>query len=259
MEDFMATQNEEKCKEAYNNYLNILYHDKEILWEDQSKINKDPPDFYLYIGDDKYAVEVTETKILKKAILDNGEVIQKTYIHSCLRLAENISSIAEKKGILKGIFAIDFYAPLSSNSFNKISDIVKSHVINYIVKTTNKLSFAKENISIDNKKVCSIKKISSESNILAPNFIGNSAWTHSPENVSFVSNMIKNAVDEKKYKLEKGGVLAPKILIIYDSYHLADEETYRMSFTNTNIENLDYYHSVFIVINGEQCLPYYQR
>lgn len=254
----MATKNEEKCKEIFNAYVVDINQGEKIMWKDQSEFNNDPPDFYLYIGDNKYAVEITETKINNKAILDNSNVLQKTYIASHERLIKKIRSRAKKQGLLNGTFIIEFFAPLSSTAFNKNAFKLQEHVINYILKTKDELSYIREGIKINNKRVCYIEKHSSENELLEAVFTGNAAWAHSLENVAIVTNMVQYAVNEKKYKLEKRGIVAPKILIIYDSYHLADEKTYSMSLESKNIANLDYYHSVFIVIEG-QCLPFYQN
>lgn len=60
-------EDEEHCKEVFNTFLKQYYRDVDIIWTPGDR-NK-PPDYFLRLRRDKYAVEITS--VIEKATLDN--------------------------------------------------------------------------------------------------------------------------------------------------------------------------------------------
>ncbi len=97
---FKASDNEQFCKEVFHSYLKNHLIKFDARWETYPKGKNFPPDFNMILNNQIYAVEVTETEILRESRGD--KVLEKTFRKSRERFVKKIEVEALNLGILKG-------------------------------------------------------------------------------------------------------------------------------------------------------------
>ncbi len=132
-------EDEEHCKEIFNTFLNQYYHDVDIIWTPGGR-NK-PPDYFLWLRRDKYAVEITS--VIEKATLGNKIIDHIEIDKSIKRFIEDIKKDAIEKGFLKGAYIIR-YKPIID--FGKQKRRISIRIRNYLQRTQYSFSAAEEEI-----------------------------------------------------------------------------------------------------------------
>lgn len=243
---------EENCRKIFNDY----YSTKGIKiyrWENMSEKNQDPPDYYGYISNVKYAVEITQMVVKKRTILSDGSVLSNTYNNSCIKLIREVEKKALEENKLRGLYIVRFYNPIDiGDDYKKVKKDLIIKLVNLIKETETTLSSWEEDIWIKSRKVCSISKIQNTDNQSKVEYvcIGGFGWTHSSKMIEQLAKLIQQAIDIKEEKLKK--INEPKILIIRDTFMLADDFTYQKA---TSLIDNKVFESVFI-ISSNDCVLY---
>jgi len=245
-----------RCKKILKDYL-IKQGFIKIRAINRSKQKKDPPDFDFFIDGKKYAVEVTQTKSRRKAILDNQQVIEKTYRFTQFNFIKDVERNAIQKGILNGVYNVRFFDPIISKKFNKIKSQIKKQIINYICRTNNIESSSKEIIYLKDKKIASISKLNIGLNKIYSNEI-HGLWPESSENIEICRQMIEEAVNEKKEKLVNNKVNYSRILLLVSVSSHCDIDTFKECKKRVNeINNIEFFEAVFIIYDTYRILLFY--
>ena len=252
----MERKSEKICKEGFSKYLSNTIEPKDIHWE---KVKDDPPDYYLILfGQKRFAVEVTESKIYCKSIIDKKQVSEKEYSDYHIRYVEKIEQESKEKGLLSGTYFITFKYPIFKNSnYRKFLSKLKDEYFQYLQETSQISSATKKDIFKNKVWISSIEKYNQDENAIYPDLGIRFAWTGSPENKQIVKDFLQKAINDKKEKLEKKKILDSKILLFYDSYLLDNRNTY--SFNDGKFKNIDYFHTVFIQFADGKGLMFYSK
>jgi hypothetical protein len=245
-----------RCKKILKDYFKKQGFIK-IHTINRSKQRKDPPDFDFFIDGKKYAVEVTQTKSRRKAILDNQSVIEKTYRLTQFNFIKDVKKDAIQKGILNGVYNVRFFDPIISQRFNKIKSQIKKQIIDYLCRTNKAESSKKEIIYLEGKKIASIYKLKVGLNkIYSTESQG--LWPESPEKIEICRQMIEEAVNKKKNKLVNNKINYPRILLLVSVSSHCDIDTFKKCKKRVNeINNIEFFEAIFIIYDTYGILPFY--
>ncbi|MBN2029593.1 hypothetical protein JW824_05055 [bacterium] len=244
----MGKSDEEKfCKKCFDGFIrNKLHIEGKANWEEVLKTEDEPPDYFLYIENHKYAVEITSTQVMLESLLSHQPVRQHTYRFSCIRLINEIKRKAISDNLLKGKYFVTFHAPLTGDNYIKEKKKLRNSILEYVKKTRCHSSYKSEGIIQDGKVVCIILKYNNLTNDISEVFTG-IKWIYSSNNVDEVYQILKHAIDDKINKFEKKAKpeTSPKILLLLNTYEFADEKLYRNCILK--ITNYNFFHTIFIV------------
>ncbi len=241
----MKREDEELCKSIFDTYLVALFSWEEIHWED----GPDPPDFFLDLGDRRFAVEVTTLREKVQARSPQRVSIL-TVDMSYKNLIEDIKSTAEQGGYLDGGYMIIF-----SDSSIKITKKLKDRLLEYI-RTTQALPDAPEVVVCEDKfgrPLCTIVKGHDRSNEIVR--LGPYGAVRVDGIPRAICHEMEEILSNKGHLLRK--VAQPKILLVRDLLYGFDQYSLR----NPNIRNscasslgatLDAFHAVFVIEGDRQ-------
>lgn len=248
-----------RCKKILKDYLKKQGF-KKIHTINRSKQKKDPPDFDFFIDGKKYAVEVTQTKSRRKAILDNELVIEKTYRNNQFNFIKDIEKNAIEEKILNGVYCVNFFDPIVSKKLNKIKNHIKKKVIDYICRTNNAESSKKEIIYLKNKKIASISKLNIGLNKIYPTE-HQALWPESTEKIEICRQMIEEAINEKKTKLLKNKINYPGILLLVNVSSHCTIDTFKLCKEKRihEIKNIEFFEAIYIIYNTYGIYSLYTR
>jgi hypothetical protein len=240
---FMAVDREVFCQESFDKYLREVCQANNISWQRVPK-GKDPPDFYLTLNSVLYAVEVTSTEVMRDVTLGKGQIREHTYEVSHTSLVKELEREAENRGILSGLYIVGFLKPLTDQNFYQVKEVVVKELLAYVQRTSHLVESPDEPILYQDSTVCRIGKYQGSITGVFEAF-SDSAWTEAPENAEKICKMLQSAITTKKKRLLQKGEVAPKILLLLNTYRFADEIIYR-TFVST-VEDIDFFHTVFVV------------
>jgi hypothetical protein len=246
-----------RCKKIFKDYLKKEGF-KKIHVINRSKQKKDPPDFDFFVDEKKYAVEVTQTKSRRKAIIDNELVIEKTYRYNQFNFIKNIEKNAIEEGLLNGVYCVNFFNPIISKKLNKIKNKIKQQIIDYIKETKKASSYGKKVICIENKKIASIFKSNIGLNKIYPTEF-QALWPESPEKIGICRQMIEEAIKEKKIKFLKNKINYPGILLLVNVSSHCTIETFMLCKEKriNEIKNIEFFEAIFIIYDTYSISPFY--
>jgi len=224
-------KDEELAKDCFKSYL-LDRFDLKTNWEDGPKNEaNEVPDYYMQLGDTRFAVEVTT---LSSKDLD--------YIHSLEKLAKDIEKKARQQGILKGHYAIRFGHRFTD--FKKDKKLIREETLKYI-ETTKFLRKTKEHSIIRKERfqICKIFKTQAKGNKVFWAVIPPMEWIDSPEFKERVRSILQNRIFVKKQKLRN--IDLPKILLLLHKVVYIEPEHYKEYVMG--LESVEVFHSIFIV------------
>ncbi len=251
----MNRRREEFCKEVFDGYLIEKLGVKSTSWTRVAR-GQDPPDYHLEIGTDRYAVEVTSTKVLHTITPGEIKFDEETYETSIRKLVEELESKTKDEAILSGLYIVIFYNPFSNKRFSRIRKTILKDLLSFIKATQSFPATSLKTVHHNNKKVCSIFKLQGYPNKIYEVF-QYVARTESPEFFKYVTEIINYAVSQKRQKLEQKGVNSPTILLLLNTYGLADPLIYRKCINH--VANIKFFHSIFLVMGDASGSFLYSR
>ncbi len=224
---------EERCKNAFDTFLKQRYQDGDIIWTcgDRNK----PPDYFLQLRGNKYAVEVTS--ILEKATLGNKTIDHIGIDKSVKRFIENIQKDAIKRGILKGAYIVR-YKPI--RDFEKQKQAIATRIRDYLRRTQNVSSAPAEDIADKGHLRWYIYKLQSDKSYLLRT-TGDAKWGGEAEYE--LCNLLSKALETKVKKLKN--ISLPKILLLYDRFAWIDADEWSQYLAK--LSYVDNFHTIFLV------------
>ena len=233
----MRSKIEEYCKNRFDQYLSTNGQIMRIVWEE----GEDPPDYYVQIEDQRFAVEVTT--IVESVSLGSRTLSDITATASLWRIVEEIEENAKSQGILRGIYTVHFRA--HPDNIRKMRPIMVTSILEYVKQTQNMFTAPEAIIEHEDAYICAIEKIEGDADMIAPTGPNGAKWEG--EIRSQACALLTECFEKKVYKLRN--IIFPKILLLYDAYHFAEPRMYRECLTT--IPNISFFHTVFMTNNNE--------
>jgi len=243
----MRLDREEFCAEAFDRFLVENFGARDMLWTHVPR-GQDPPDFYLTMGLDRYAVEVTSTEVMRDVAVGAGQIREGTYMDSHRALVGELECLARESHVLSGRYIVRFRCPLSSppTQFSRIKGVVFKHLLDFIASTQAVSSTPQEAVFYKKKAVCWVHKLDNCSDRVLPVF-QHAGWPESPEFLDDVTRILHHALSWKRCKIEKGEVDLPVILLLLNTHLLAEVASYQQCIDR--VAEREFFHSVFLVMD----------
>jgi hypothetical protein len=224
---------EERCKDAFNVFLEQRYQERDITWVGGDR-NK-PPDYYLKLCANQYAVEVTS--ILETVTLGSAAIPHIAVDKSVKEFIDDIQKDLISKGFLNGAYIVH-YKPLSD--FGKQKQIISIRIKDYIQSTQNVLFAPAEDIIGHGHFRWYIYKLHSDKNYLSRT---TTDAKFESEAVDELCKLLNKTLEAKTKKLK--AILLPKILLLHDRFAWIDVAQWRQYMSKLNY--LDNFHTIFLV------------
>ena len=200
---------EELAKSAFTKFLNMRPERLRIKWAAVPQ-KFEPPDYYLAIEENHYAVEVTG---ITDTIELNGKIYGSIGVSNSLRrFANEIEKEAKNKGILAGTYVVGL-SPLSD--FHVRREELRLKLLEYIGKTQNVRKTEVEKIVDCGFEQIDIMKLDSTEDCIETVISYTPKWKG--ESIEELHSMLNHSLNVKSQKLSK--INDPIILIILDSYN----------------------------------------
>lgn len=232
---------EEYCISQFEHWLRTRQPSiSNTHWEYVPK-PKQPPDFYMTIDSQGYAVEVTTAmhheKVGDKRWSDPG--IANT--HS--RFTASVKQKALQAGILEGIYDVDCQAPVEN--FPALQGELESRILDYVRQTKSMSSHPVEEIKIDGRCVYRVEKVGSGSpEICASAGLDCGGWQDDIRRDT--CEILKRCISEKREKLKRLNL--PIILLLHDAYYLAESSIWRECAQRLAITKV--FHTIYVAQNN---------
>ncbi len=206
----MKREDEELCRSMFDVHLLTLFEREEIKWTPVER-RDEPPDFYLELAGNKYAVEVTSL-IEKMRTGAKGEVPYLSALFPLKELVDRVSDRAKQGGHLHGGYLVVFKEPFEN--FAKIKNRLETDLLAYIMNSKNENSSPELTIYEKHGQKCTITKVHNQADEVRM------FWHRGGINVDGIEadicRLAKERLHEKEYRLRN--IPRPKIVLLYDLY-----------------------------------------
>lgn len=233
------------CIKVFETYLLQNSIDTICVWN-RVRGGNDPPDYYLTLGNQKYAVEVTSTS----PVIGKSNILQETYESTHIEIVEEIRDEAQKRGILSGIYALGIYDPLTDTDlkFKRIKKIFISEALQIIENLSQQPIGSQRYIEHNYHVMGDIIKVGDEDNDIGHVLDMQTEWTESPQFFTKLTLLLQSPISSKKKKLVEKSEYYPAILLILNTYGLASSQDYKKVVRN--ISDISFFHTVFLVMGS---------
>jgi hypothetical protein len=238
----MPTHRENFCAKSFDRYLAHQLDGPLPCWT-PVPAGQDPPDFFLSLGNETYAVEVTSTQVLRKPSIGETPVNEETYEATHRAMVNTLEDAACTRK-LKGCYVISFDQPIASVDFHEAQNHFVVEVLDAISRSQEKPVSWSEPVRQDDKTLCCLLKVG-EGDIHIFEEFSDGAWTDSPEFLAFVTEIFRHVIIRKKRLLEAKRISQPSILLLLNTYGLADSKTCTSCIEK--IQERDSFCAIFIV------------
>lgn len=228
-------KDEEFCKTKFDEFIKKISKAGSIRWEDVDQ-KDEPPDYYLYLNDVKYAVEISA--LIEKIDIGNRILPHFVIISSLRKLVDEVETEARKKRFLKGTYIVKFSQPI--NNLEKVGNHLFNNLLTHIKATQYKNTSAEYTVFKQGIRKCTIEKL---------NDLDNKIYKMGPNQAKWGGEIAKEIcalLEERlieKYSLLRG-TLDPKILLLYDAYYFAEPKVFKACLNK--LSHLDFFHTIFI-------------
>jgi hypothetical protein len=233
---------EEYCKSQFDKFLARTLISFDVKWEDVCAAR---PDYYLFIDNVKYAVEVTS--LVEQIPLGKLSPISALGVDKFLiDFVQDVERSAIKEGILYGQYVVSL-TPI--NNFEDFLYKVKDALLAYIRKTRDVESFPPEQIFrkviLPHLQLCEISKIGLKRDKVYESLSG------LPKSEGDIQADLLSLLNDRlaiKTQLLKN-IPEPKILLLMDRYSHADLQDYKNCIKK--VQGLESFHTIFIIEVGD--------
>lgn len=233
----MKRKEEQFCRDAFQGFLESQGH-KDVKWVDVAQ-EDEPPDYYLWLDGDCYAVEITT--LMEQVEIGDRKVSSQGIVATLWGLVDQVKDEANQKEFLHGAYVVGFAKPIEHLSVLKKQ--LKNDLLEY-VQATQCLECAPEKIIFrEGCQLVSIQKMHNHKTYIAK--FGPSGGKWGGEMIDEITGLIEERIETKKEKLRE--IQFPKILLLYDVYLYADIEVYDKHLDE--MSSLSAFHTVFVVPN----------
>jgi hypothetical protein len=178
--------------------LRKLLPDSNFLWEEVEQ-KHEPPDFYLTVDTEKYAVEVTQ--LILQA--DVGAIKPQPYgtVRDILRkfVIDDIEEVAKKNYFLHGTYSVMFSKPITN--FSHLKDFIQYALLSYISSTQDVSKAPTKVVFEQDRQKCSIEKTYAEDDKVVMG--GPIILRQEDEVLTECQQLLDNRLSEKEKRLRK--------------------------------------------------------
>ena len=242
----MKRADEEFCKAQFDAFVKKFFAPSEVIWQEVAQ-QDEPPDYYLFLSNAKFAVEVTT--LLEKVSVGTSSSLPHDVISDILQqFVDEVETIARARGYLRGDYLVSFSTPI--DDFAVVQDSIRGKLLEYIRRTSSldrtplEIVFERT-VPQQRPQQCGIQKVGSKRNRV---LLGGPAWFKWEGHAAIdICDLLNESLDTKADKLN--AVTDPKILLLVDVYRFADPEMYRGCISQ--LSALSSFHTIFVV-QGEK-------
>lgn len=238
----MPTDRERFCAKSFDRFLAQDIEEDLPCWKPVTR-GEDPPDFYLTLGDETFAVEVTSTPVQRQPAVGEVPVIEETYIESHREIARSLEDMARTRG-LAGHYALSFAQPVASEDFSKVKEALLLDLVKAVTRSQSEPVSWSEDMTHEGRTLCWLLKVGGGP-IKVNEVFGDTGWIESPEFRALVTAILHQAIARKKQKLEAKAIPHPAILLLLNTYLLADPRTVWSCLQS--VAERSAFHSIFLV------------
>lgn len=241
----MKREDEEAARCEFDQFLKGQSFGVDPNWTEVDQVCE-PPDYFLELGDERFAVEVTG--VLSQVEFGGSKTPTISVLTSSRRFVEGIERFAVEEDVLRGAYAVLAH-PL--RNFKNHSNQIRQEILRYIATTADQPSAPRQKVGGNRHENWSIQKVHAESNRLLCGFSPKAKWHI--EVVQELRLLLAGCVETKEVKL--ANVRGPKILLILDRYSWADSATWRESVP----PNSGFFHTVFRASRSGNSFPLFSK
>lgn len=241
----MKSANEEISKSKFDSFLKERSLSLPIEWKD----GDEPPDYYLSVDGTRYAVEVT--RFVENLVVGASTISRLAVIASLTDFVEEVEQITRTRKILRGTYIVGFSKPIEN--FREVKDEIGVALLQYIEKTRDSDREFKQVVFKHGRQSCDIQKLNLQADRIRRTGPHGVKWEG--EVATDACNLLLERLTSKRAKL--ANVALPKIVLLYDSYHFADLETYRDCVSK--LPSFASFHTVFLVQCESEGLVLYSQ
>jgi len=207
----MKRSDEEHCRVAFDRFLEGENPASHREWC-EVPADQEPPDYYLTLGAERYAVEVT-------SVVEFVDVLPKplsqiTLNQSAERLVHKAEAIASRQGILSGAYAV-YLGPIDNFAAHRES--LLQAIVEYVRRTAALPSAPAATLHKGSGRHYDIRKVSATGSLIGLMFSEGAKWQ--VEARDELHALLRAAVT-RKARLLCG--LRPACLLLLDRYLFAD-------------------------------------
>lgn len=231
-------QDEEFCKHTFHSFLAHFYRSDNLFWEPVSPC-QEPPDYYLRILNQRYAVEVTTVMEPPSPNHWQAPSAEESRLY---RLVKRVERQAEQRGHMQGSYVVEG-GPV--DNFGTCQRKLRQALLEYIRRTREPIEAPRVVLHRSRRSEWAIRKYARYRNVIklvAPKGLGD----HWREEVCCrLRERIAERLDTKAKKLQ--GLSMPVILLLFDQYHYARRSAWTEA---SSALDLDQFHTVVRISDG---------
>jgi hypothetical protein len=229
----MKSPYEELCKSRFGDFLSKNSISSVQDWRE----GEEPPDFYLSMDGNDYAVEVTN--LMEQLNVGRTKLPIIGIIKSLKVCVDEVEKIARDRSILHGTYIVTFSKPI--DNFRSVRIPLQTTLLQYIENTQESTDALEQTAFRSGRQTCSIKKLHSQANQIRMHGPTISKWEG--EAAEGICALLEDRIEDKRQKLQN--ISQPKILLLYDLYHFADP----IMFSNcvSGFSALTHFDTIFVV------------
>jgi len=235
---------EEFCKQKLNDHLKQLLPETRLCWQE----GDEPPDYYLYLNDARYAIEITSL-VARVTVGDDFQPMQKV-IASLKNLLWQVKEEANSVDENSGHYHVHFSRPI--NNLKSVSQELKRSILSYILKAKG-LGYCDGEIVFSQvvgfyRQYCKIQKMKGG---LGANITmsGPLIFRGGGEVKKEICKLLRERLVDKMGKLSR--LNDPKIIVFYDSYGFASIRDFQSCFLGREVKN--FFCKIFIIKGDDSC------
>jgi hypothetical protein len=250
----MKRSDEELCKAQFDSFIKQFFSPQRMIWEEIPQ-QDEPPDYYLLLGDTKFAVEVTTLmELVSVGTLSSLPRFQ--IVRFFEQFVGKIEEIAKNEGYLRGYYLVSFSAPIED--FSAVHDKVRDRLLEYIrntshVETAPFQCLFERVVPQQRPQECGIQKLGSRPVRIVS---GAPVWAKwEGEAAEGIYSLLHEILNIKMHKLADIG--EPIILLLLDEYRFADRQMFEKCIHR--IPSPVHFHTIFIVQGQKGGFPIYSQ
>jgi hypothetical protein len=219
---------EQFCRDEFDAWLRKRDPNARIVWQDEPN---DPPDFWLELDGQRYAVEVT--RIINQQ--ERGDIA------ALWRLVDEAESEALQAGELIGTYIVVFNGHI--DNLSKVRNSLKARLREFVRSTSTRNRVRLTPIDIKGRVLCSIEKLSLHRSVLAAAGGVDNSGGWEGEICQELCTILQRSLAAKSAIVSKSD--DPTIVILYDLFGLATRKQFIKCLQG--IPETRMFHMIYVV------------
>jgi hypothetical protein len=206
----MKKAQEEFCQGCFNFNLMRFVEPSRIKWEEELG---ERPDYYVWVGETKYAVEVSTIPDLLQTA-GSGKFSLASFIATMESLVKEIEIHSSQESVLSGKYHVMSWGPFLD--FRRTRKRIQKGILDYVAHTQAVSKAPSEMIIDEGVERCAVEKVSMGKNCIVNSFGGPNLIAWEAEAQKEACELLKSAIEKKVSLLQD--IALPKILVLEDAY-----------------------------------------